>query len=357
MGRPTLEDLVTRAVGDLSGRLGAFPFRSPENVIGVLHAGALHEIYGYAEGVKRRALPSTADPDGLAEWGDDWGVDPLPDVLSSGAIRITAPGGTIIIAGAPFFAAGRRYVCTATYIFVLGGTQDVAAAASGAGAEYDLAAGVEMTIIDGYALPPTSAVAAPGGFTGGFHETPEAYRQRVLARMREPDDTGDLDDYVRWALEAPSDYEIYRAWASRSPTVPGQVDVWVVAPPPDMDATPAGLVSDVQAYLDAKRVIGATALVASPTIDAVNVTVKITPPSGGSVSPQADAAVEAAVTALFVAIAEPGNGVDKGVLHRWQLERAVLAAGYSPATVSLPVAIRTIPDWGHMNWLGSLSVI
>lgn len=213
------------------------------------------------------------------------------------------------------------------------------------------------------ALPDTAdaealaAWAAGRGLSRDPGELLEVFRARVLATARGPSDTGLLDDYVRWALEAPTEHgPCYRAWARPSPTYAGQIDVWAMIAPPDSEDTPAELIEDLQAYIDAMEIIGDIPVVQAPTFQTVNVSVKVT--ATGAASPSADtiARVRAAVRSLFWSIAEPGDGAGAGAFYRWQVARALLPLGYPTATVTLPVAEQTTPAYGAILVPGSIGV-
>ncbi|MBI4800442.1 MAG: baseplate J/gp47 family protein [Desulfarculus sp.] len=101
--RPTLQQLIDRAVADVTTRLpgaDALTRRSNLNVLTRVHAGGVHGLYGYLDYLARQLMPDTAQAAFLERWAGIWGLRRKSATTATGAATIYGSAGFTIPAGA-----------------------------------------------------------------------------------------------------------------------------------------------------------------------------------------------------------------------------------------------------------------
>lgn len=134
------------------------------------------------------------------------GVDRLGATLATGALVFTGPDGTVIPAGTTVSTETTgteiaQVAATDVEVVIAGGTATVAATSTAAGAAGNVGANALVLLEDPGALPGV-AVTNPDPFIlGTDEETDAALLSRYLQRVRNPGSSGNMADYVNWALE------------------------------------------------------------------------------------------------------------------------------------------------------------
>lgn len=334
--RPTLPDLVGRTEADIEARLPGADARLPVSVLGVLArvlAGAMHGLYGYLDWIARQILVDLADAELLDRHGRIWGVTRKPATFSAGLLSFAGTDGAIIPAGTVVRRADGVEYATSEPAIIAGGVAAVAAAALVEGAAGDASAGVPVSVVSPLAGVQSTTAIGAGGMSGGADQEGDAdYRSRILARIQAPPHGGNRTDYIAWAREVAG---VTRAWVWAGVNGPGTVVVRFMMD----DARPLGIplagdVAAVQAYIDERRPVTASVLVAAPVPMAQAFSVRVFP---------ATAAVKAAITAelgdLIRREAEPG-----GTLLLSRMREAIsLAAGETDHTLVSPSTDVTLP--------------
>lgn len=346
--RPTLEQLIERTEADLASRLGLGQLvpRGVLRALARMHAGAVHGLYGFQEWASRQVLPDTADTEGLERWANDFGVPRKPATFAAGAVTFTGTSGSPIPAGTIVQRAdGQRFVTDADDALV-SGSATIQVDAEEPGAAANSAAGALVSLVSPVSGVNTSATVAAGGIVGGAdQETDAELLVRVLQRLRTPPQGGSAADYVRWALEVAG---VTRAWCLPEHLGSGTVGVAFA-----VDADPAGplpgpsKVAEVQAYIDARRPVGADVTVFAPTELAVAFTFSSVVPN----TPAVKAAIEAALADLILREGEPGQPLLLSHIR----EAISTAPGEQDFVLTSPAANVTlaagqIPKLGVVTW-------
>lgn len=351
LDRPDLPTLIDRTRADLLARLGVDEAlrRADTEVYARVQAGGLHLLYGYLAWVARQILPTTCDVETLIEHGALWGVPRKSAAPASGSVTFTAQAGAVISANAALRALdGTEYTVSA------GGTsagptitldvQAVEAAAAG-----NRTPGQALALVS--PIAGVQPVATAGALTGGADiEDAEAWRARILARVRQPPHGGASFDYVTWALEVPG---VTRAWCYPMEMGIGTVVVRFMR---DDDVNPvpgSGEVAAVQAHIDAVRPVTADVTVAAPMAVPLDFTVTGLSPD----APAVRAAIEAELADLLRREAVPEGGAGEGTILVSHVREAIsVAAGESDHVLALPTgnvthAVGEIATMGTVTWL------
>lgn len=336
--RPTLRDLVTRTLADVTSRLSPEELlrRSDARVYARVLAGASHELHGHVQWVAQQVIYDTAEAEILERWATLWGINRKAAVAASGSIAVTGYGA--VPAGALYTRAGGVEFVVTESTAVPG---NVPVRASLAGAAGNTAAGEAlslMTPIDGVAT-----VATVNSLVNGSDiEDVASLRLRFLARIRKAPNGGDVDDYERWALEVPG---VTRAWVAPLEQGAGTVVVRFVRDNDTPIIPDAGEVAVVKAYIEARKPVTAELFVVAPVAAPVDFQIALTPNTLA-----ARAAVEAELRDLLVREAAPG----KTLLLSHIREAVSTAAGEVDHVVVAPAA-NVVPPAGYMPTFGSIA--
>jgi uncharacterized phage protein gp47/JayE len=329
---------------------GGVDARSPQSVLAALarvQAMGAFDLYLHLQRLAQELFPDTAT-DELARHASVWGVPRRPAAAASGSLSFSGTNGLAVPAGLELALGAARFVTTASGI-IAGGTVTLAAQASTTGAAGNLPTGTAVPLVAPLAgLSAQAGIVAAPGFAGGLDEEElDAWRARLLARIRAGVPYGQAGAYSAWALTVPGVVAVAErpGWVG-----PGSVGVvfatgTVLAP----TAPSPSEVAAVQAVLDANRPVTAFAVAVPATVTPLNLTIRLEPDS---------AAVRAAVTEaarLFLA-AEPGIG---GVIKRSRLSEAISSAqGEFAHRLDLPAADITLgaaelATLGTITWAAS----
>lgn len=346
--RPLLPVLVERIQQDLVSRLslsGPILRRSMVYVLARALAGAAHMLHGHLEFLARQIFPDLAEGEYLVRWGALFGLSPTAATYATGTAGVNGANGITIPSGTVLRRAdGREYVTTTSVTTaLLAATLTLRAVLAGADAECPL--GTALTFESPISGIDSSVVVIL--IDGGTdQETTDAFRTRVLDRMRNPPHGGNAADYVAWAKEVAG---VTRVWVFPLEEGPGTVVVRFVR---DNDGTGAailpssGEVAAVQQLLSLNAPITAQPLVYAPVAEELDLEISITPDTSAT-----RAAVEAALEDLLLRIAAPG-----GTIPRSQIEIAVgTADGVTDFAVVSPSAdvthvVDNIAILGTITW-------
>jgi uncharacterized phage protein gp47/JayE len=296
---------------------GGVDARSPQGVLAALarvQAMGAFDLYLHLQRIAQELFPDTAT-DELARHASIWGVARRPAAAATGAVTFSGANGLAVPIGIELASGAARFITTEGGV-ISSGTLTVAAQATTTGASGNVPVGAALPLVAPLAGLSTQAasVAAPG-FAGGLDEEGlDAWRTRLLARIRAGVPYGQAGAYAAWALTVPGVTAVAErpAWVGL-----GTVGVIVamgsqIAP---ASPTPTELAA-VQAVLDQHRPITTLVLALAASIVPIDLTLRVEPDS---------ALVRAAVTEaarLFLA-SEPGIG---GVIRRSRLSEAISSA-------------------------------
>lgn len=326
--RPTLAELVDRTQADFVSRLplsGAVLRRSLVHVLSRVLAGAAHMLHGHLEYVSRQLFADTAERPYLVRIGAIFGLAPTAATYATATATATGTNGVVIPANAVLLSPAGYEFKTNAAATIAGGTATLALTAVVAGAAPSAAVGLVLTL-----QSPIAGVSATATVTsvvdGVDEEDTEAFRARVLERLRKPPQGGATADYPAWAKEVAG---VTRAWVYPQELGAGTVVVRFVR---DNDASlipDAGEVAAVQSFIDARRPVTATVTVAAPVAAPVAFSLSVSPNTT-----DVRAAVSAELADLIRRKGEPGAG-----LKLADMRTAIgSAAGLTDYTLTSPAA-------------------
>jgi uncharacterized phage protein gp47/JayE len=344
--RPSLVDLMARAASDIEAGLpgaDARLRRSNLAVIGRMHAGAVHGVYGYLEWLARQLMVDTAETVFLDRYAGIWGVLRVPASFAAGLVDVTGTNGVTVPAGTQLQRSdGVGYTTTADAVIAAGAAQvPVAALVAGVAGNADVA--TRMAFVAPVSGVNSLALVAAGGLTqGAERESDEALRGRVLARIQQPPMGGAKSDYEAWALEVAG---VTRAWVYPLENGPGTVVVRFVR---DNDASlipDAAEVEAVQDYIDDLRPVCAQVTVEAPTAAPLNMTIQLTPNT---------LAVRNAVTAELTDVLQR-EAMPGGTILLSHLREAISVAAGEVNNVLVSPSADVDHDPGEMPVIGTIT--
>lgn len=345
--RPTLAQLIDQGAAEFESRLPGVLARVRGSVVGVLNrvlAGSLSSLYKYAEWLNNQVWPDLADAEYLPVHGARWGKPRLPAAVATGTVMFTGLEGSAIDLGAVVQRSdGTQYTTTAAGV-IAAGVAALPVQANEAGQDGNAIVATALTLTSPVAGI-NSVVTAQTALAGGADmETLEAWRARILARIRQVPQGGAKTDYEAWALEVPG---VTRAWVYPGEQGAGTVVVRFVREDDASIIPDAGEIAAVATAIDLVRPVTAATYVVAPIPAVQNFTIQLTPDSAAT-----RAAVAAELEALYRREAEPGGTM----LISHQREAISSAAGETDHVLTVPSANQVhatgmFPTLGVITWL------
>ncbi|OPY15602.1 MAG: Baseplate J-like protein [Syntrophus sp. PtaB.Bin001] len=301
--RPTLAELIKRAVNDFNSRLEGTDSalrRSNTNALARMHSGAVHGLYGYLAYIAEQVMYDTAEGEYLERWASIWDIDRKEADYASGAVIFTGTSGAVIPAGTELQRSDEIAYTLDTDVTLAGGTGTGTVTASTAGSDGNADGGVSLSFTSAIEGVATSATVGSGGIAGGSdQESDDDLRSRLLERIQQPPHGGASFDYVAWALEISG---VTRAWCFPQQNGLGTVGVTFVCDDQEDTIIPdVSTVAAVQAHIDEERPVTADVTVYAPTAVTLDLTIRITPGTDA-----VKTAIKAELQDLIVREAEPG---------------------------------------------------
>ncbi|OQB05767.1 MAG: Baseplate J-like protein [bacterium ADurb.Bin212] len=347
--RPTLQQLVERIESDFKTRLNndsSFLRRAWVFVLSRVLAGAFHLQYGYLDWIFRQAFTDTSDEENLLRDGSIFGVVRKPAEFATGEITFTGANGTAIPQGTEVQRSDGLIFVTQNNVVIAGGTINDEVVAQTSGASGNTETGNQMQLVSPITGVDNTVTVVTPGLSGGVDiEDIEDYRQRVLARKRQPPQGGTENDYKTWALEVSG---VTRAWAYENYLGLGTVGVTFVRDDDTPSIIPdAGEVTTVFDYIEARRPLTSDVTVFAPIALPLNFTIEVIPDTT-----EVRAAVTQELKDLLLREASPG-----AVLPLTHIAEAIsIATGESDHDLTVPSANVT-PAAGELLTFGTITWI
>jgi len=211
--RPSLSELVTRAVTDVQTRVtGATTLlrRSVLRVLAKVQAGANHLLYGYLDYISKGIFILTSDEAQLRSHGIEWGIDRDEAAVAVGNTEATGTNGLIISAGTELQSDDGQIYTTDSTGTIAAGVVTLAITAQQAGADGNQVAATVLIFVSPIRGIDANTTVDADGLSGGEDiEDIEDWRDKLLARKRNPPHGGSENDYETWMLEVDG---VSRAW-------------------------------------------------------------------------------------------------------------------------------------------------
>lgn len=353
--RPTLADLDARAAADIAARMpgaDALPRRSALGVLGRVHAGATHGLYGYLDWAARQVMPDTAEAEYLDRWAAVWGVSRTAAGYASGNVTFAGTDGAVVPAGTQLQRGDGVLYALAEEVEITAGMATGAVGAVDLGTAGNAAAATLLVLVSPVSGVQSSAVVATGGIVGGADvESDPTLLTRVLARVQQPPHGGADFDWATWTFDRVSHgVPVSRYWVSPQEMGIGTMTVRVMvedagAPGGERLPTDEELTA-IADYLDTVRPVTVHEFyVVAPIADPLTVTLSGLTPATAAVG----AAIEAELIDLIGREAVPG-----GILLISHIREAISrAAGEWDHVLVAPTANVTTYT-GHIVTFGGL---
>jgi uncharacterized phage protein gp47/JayE len=271
----TKDAILARMLGKVDPSVDT---RQGSVVYDMLSPAAIELALNYIEldGLLDKGFADTAFGDYLDRRVAEMGITRKPAESSTGSVTFTGTNGLVIPVGQRVSTDSDTplYFVTTASGTITGGSVTVTAQAEIPGVSGDVTAGqIKLTIGD---IVGVSSVTNAAAFTGGVdEEADEDLLGRYSARIATPSTSGNANHYKQWAKEIPGikDAKVYPVWAGD-----GTVKVVLLD---DLSTSPdAAKVSEVAAYIEANRPVGAAVtVVAAPEI-VINVSATLSLQSG-----------------------------------------------------------------------------
>jgi uncharacterized phage protein gp47/JayE len=345
--RPTLPQLIDQGAAEFESRLPGVLARVRNSAIGVVNrvmAGGFSSLYKYAEWLNDQVWPDRADAEFLPVHGARWGKNRLPAAPATGTVLFSGVDGSAIAQGSVVQRSDGVQYFTTTAGAIAAGVANIAVQAVEAGQLGSAVIATSLTLTSPIAGVNAVAAAQTALAGGADVEGIEAWRARILSRIRKPPQGGADYDYEAWALEVPG---VTRAWVFPSEQSAGTVVVRFVRDD-DVSIIPdAGEVSTVQAAINAKRPVTASTYVVAPIATPQNFTIQLLPDAVAIRT-----AVQAELLALYRRETKPGGTM----LISQQREAISVAAGETDHVMTVPAANQAhtagqLPMLGVITWL------
>jgi len=277
---PTLAELYARIKGaflaeaDLDGSLPLNNIYPTAKVV----AGHSQEIFGRMDYIGQQAFVLLADELYLPLHASQYNIPRKPATLATGNVAVVSTDAILIPTGTLFTRAdGVQYASSADVSLVAAGTASVPVVAQATGSSANSGAGTVLTIGSGPTGPgastATAGVDANGIINGADIEDLEAWRGRILFRLRYPPHGGAPSDYVIWGTAVAG---VTRVFVERLYHGPGTVRVFPVFD--DYFASAGGVattpyIEAVASAIDAEAPATAFVTVSAPTPQPIDIVV------------------------------------------------------------------------------------
>ncbi len=312
---PAQGDIASRAAAtyESAPALAGIDARSENSLAGIttrVIEGAVFDLYLFQGNLGQELMPDTAQQN-LARHANVWGVPRLQAAGSSGYVSVSGVVGTVVPAGLSMTApSGIVITSTAAVTIPSGGTVNVPVAGQASdGANGNLSTGTVVTFVSPVAgVAPQSATVVSAGLTdatiglsgGTAIEDIEAWRARILSRIRLPAMGGSKADYETWckdALDTVADVGVVpNAFGG------GTVGIWIAMSGPRVPTSAELTV--IRNYVSAVRPVTAGVTIQAATLTPVNFTIHLNPDTTAIRT-----AVQTALQLAFLTDATVGGGL------------------------------------------------
>jgi uncharacterized phage protein gp47/JayE len=339
-----LQRMLDATASDIDKRQGSITYD-------MLSPSAIELALAYAQldNVLNFGFADTTYGDYLDRRAGELGLTRVAAVKATGQITFSGTNGTVVPIGTRVSTGGSApiYFVTTVAGTITSGTATVAAEAETAGASGNVGIGLVNTVVGN--LTGVTSVTNSANFTGGADtESDSALLQRYYDRVRTPQTSGNIGDYRSWALSRPGvgDVKVYPIWNGN-----GTVKVDLLST--DKRAPLASVITDVAAYIESVRPIGATVTVIGAPEVAINVSATLTIVSGKTLT-DAQTEISAGVTDYLKTLAFVDPVVRINEIGKIILDAASVL-DYSGLTVNSGTGNVSITD-GSVAVLGTVTL-
>lgn len=340
---PTPDAIAARMAAALEAAIPGLDARSPNRMAAILartQALSAADLWLYQQFLSGEMFADSATD--LARHGAIWGVARNLAGAAAGSVRLLGVTGTVLPGGIVLSAPNGLTYTTQAGLTLAGTTADTVAVLCGV-------TGTQGNLLAGASLTPATPVAglagatvSTGGIVGQDDEALEAWRARILRRIRVGPDYGQAGSYIRAAFAVAG-----VGYAIERPGMLGPGSVGVVVAMAGPRVPNAGELAAVQAALDAMRPVTALVSAVAASLLPVDIVLSLNPDTVAT-----RGAVNAALAAFFQAEGQIGGG-----LSRSRLSEAISsAAGEYSHVLTTPAADVALGS-AQLATLGTVSFV
>ena len=274
--RPTLNQLIERVDADIKGGLNITTIlrRSFLGVISRALAGLSHLLHGYLDFISLQTLPDTGEEDTVKRWATMFDVPRKESTFSEFNIDIVFTDAAIVAQNTAYQRGWPTVFLDAEVSSPGAGTVQGKLVAQVSGEAGNVEIGDTLSLLSPIANVESDALATVIIIDAEDQETLEAWRARLITRLRLPPLGGSANDYVQWALEVPG---VTRAWVLPLYLGPGTVGVSFVEDAENPIIPSPAKVAEVAAYIEDLKPVTALVTVFAPVEAPMDMTIKIKP--------------------------------------------------------------------------------
>jgi len=210
---PTVQEIKDQVLSDIESETSVNSPSLPVSVLSIIAlavAGALFQVYKFAQWIRRQIFVISADDDAVFARGNEYGIDPTPATKGRYTATITgAIAGTNIPAGTIFTRGNFAYEVIALAVVDIAGAATITIEPLDFGFAPNLAISDVIDLSTPVSGLPGTATVATVIQSGSNAESLEAYKQRIISRQQTPPQGGSVPDYVQWSTEVPGIVEAY----------------------------------------------------------------------------------------------------------------------------------------------------
>lgn len=355
---PRLADLSARAralfTQSIPGAVVAI-WPNTFTVVAKVLAAIGFEIHLRLAWLSRQMFASTADDEWLDRHGFELGLSRVAAIRAIGPVTVVAPDGAVIPSGVTYSRDDGAIFRTRSSAIGASGGGVIQFEAITPGEAGNTEAATILTLVDdgGVIGLGATAIVENGGLGGGSErEAKEAFRDRVLARKRNPPQGGSAADWESWTRE--SDGAISRVFVDSF--VNDTRQVWVAFLRSDRAGgiPTVGDVAAVQAYISdpVRRPITARVTAVAPIPVAIDVVIAGLIPD----TPAMRGAIAAELASVFAEKATPATPSRSTVFYReWVGEAISRASGEISHSLTSPAANVTLTTAPQIPVLGTIT--
>lgn len=274
--RPSLQDLITRAEGDLRSGLGIITLlrRSFLSVIARVMAGLAHLLFGFLKYVEKNAFPDTAEDEFLIRWASIWGVLQKAATYEKFIASVVGTAGTVIPVGRTYRRTDGVEYTTDAEVTLTGTGDTIALTAVEPGKAGRVAVSDQVSILSPIAGLDSVATVTSITVEAEDLETMDSLRSRLIDRIQNPPAGGSATDYIQWARAVAG---VTRAWVGPQALGPGTVVVYIVNDANDPITPSPALITAVDDYIETLRPVTANVSIVAPNLLSITMTIAIKP--------------------------------------------------------------------------------
>lgn len=269
---------------------------------------AIEGLYQHQQWIARQRLPDTADADDLDRWAIFVGGR-LSSTIAMGSVQFSGTSGTVIPTATQIMGDnGLIYATTASGTIGMGGISgSITVAAQIAGSQSNTSVAITGQLVA--PITGVTGITFTSALTGGADtEGDDALRSRILTRIRNTPQGGNVEDWRTWALSVPG---VAAAWIFPLRRGAGTVDIAIRTD--SITVATSGFLATVSNAIGSKRPVPSDFTVLYPSPISIDITATLSMATGYTTT-SAAAVIGVGIANYFASLA-PGDTIRKSQIE------------------------------------------